>query len=128
MRSYFGKAAEANPGGTPGFALLLGTIAALLFIATGSVNEVLAVVSFFFVVMYTMSFCSVFVLRRREPDLPRPYRTPGYPWTTGFSLLASVVFLAGAVASDTKNSLNALKLLAVSAPIYLAVRKFRRGA
>lgn len=123
---FFAKAAESNPGGTPTFALLLGAIVALLFIATGTVDQVLAVTAFFFVVMYTMSFAAVFLLRRREPDKPRPYRTPGFPWTTGTSLVGSIAFLAGAVASDTQNSIYALIILGVSGPTYLILKRVTR--
>src|SRR5262249_44854303 len=67
----------------------------------------------------TLSFTSLFVLRRREPDSPRPYRAIGHPFTTALALIASVAFLIGAVASDTRNSVYALVLLAVSFPVYL---------
>jgi APA family basic amino acid/polyamine antiporter len=76
------------------------------------------VLSFFFVANYVLSFTSVFVLRRREPQKPRPYRAWGYPWTTALALVGSVVFLIGAVASDTTNSLIALGVLAFSYPVY----------
>src|SRR5436190_671786 len=112
-----------NKGGTPTITLLISTIVAVLFIASGTFNQVLAVVAFFFVSYYTMAFISVIVLRRREPDLPRPYRVWGYPWTTLIVILGSVAFLAGAVAGDTKNSLWALGLLAISAPVFLIVKR-----
>src|SRR5581483_1285191 len=50
----------------------------------------------FFAANYAISFWSVFVLRRQEPDAPRPYRVWGYPWTTALALTASIAFLAGA--------------------------------
>lgn len=112
------KAARANKGGTPAVALFFSTLVAALFIATGTVDQVLAVVAFFFVVNYAVSFGVVFLLRRREPDRPRPYRAWGYPWTTGVSLLGSIAFLVGAVASDTQNSIYALLLLAASYPVF----------
>jgi APA family basic amino acid/polyamine antiporter len=37
---------------------------------------------------YAMAVAAVFVLRIRQPDLPRPYRTWGYPWTPALYLLA----------------------------------------
>jgi basic amino acid/polyamine antiporter, APA family len=127
---FFSKAARANTGGTPTVALLSSTIVASLFILTGTADEVwrdrvervLAVVAFFFVVNYAISFTVVFLLRKRDPDRPRPYRAWGYPWTTGFSLLASLAFLAGAVKSDTRNSVYALVLLAVSYPAFRFTR------
>jgi APA family basic amino acid/polyamine antiporter len=117
--SVSGRLARVNTGGTPTTALLLSAVVALLFIHLGRTFEtVITVLAFFFVANYTLSFTSVFVLRRREPDRPRPYRAWGYPWTTGAALAGSVLFLAGAVASDTRNSLYALLLLAASYPAY----------
>jgi APA family basic amino acid/polyamine antiporter len=113
-----------NKGGTPTITLLISTIVGVLFIVSGTFNQVLAVVAFFFVSYYTLAFISVIVLRRREPDLPRPYRVWGYPWTTLIVIVGSVAFLAGAVAGDTKNSLWALALLAISLPVFLIVKRF----
>src|SRR5437588_11672697 len=110
---------RVNKGGTPTVTLLVSTIVAVLFIVSGTFNQVLAVIAFFFVAYYTMAFLSVFVLRRREPDLPRPYRVKVYPWTTLIVLIGSIAFLAGAVAGDTRNSLWALALLGISYPVYL---------
>jgi APA family basic amino acid/polyamine antiporter len=113
------QAARVNPGGTPTVALFTSTAVALLFIAIGQTfDQVISVLAFFFVANYTLSFISVFVLRRREPEKARPYRAWGYPWTTALALLGSVLFLVGAIAGDTRNSLYALALLAVSYPLF----------
>src|SRR5436190_4420673 len=115
-----------NKGGTPTITLLISTTVAVLFIVSGTFKQVLAVVAFFFVSYYTLAFISVIVLRRREPDLPRPYRVWGYPWTTLIVIVGSIAFLAGAVAGDTTNSLWALGLLAISLPVYLIVKRLSR--
>ncbi len=81
-------------------------------------NSVLALCAFFFVVNYTLSFCSVFALRRNEPDTPRPYRVPGFPYTTGLALLGSLAFLAGSVVTDWTHSWRSMVLLALSYPVY----------
>jgi APA family basic amino acid/polyamine antiporter len=118
------RAAAVNAGGTPTVALLLSTAVAVLFIAFGrTFGQVVTVLAFFFIANYTLSFVSLFVLRRREPGQPRPYRAWGYPWTTTAALLGSVAFLAGAVAGDTRNSLFALALLGASYPTYRWVRR-----
>ncbi len=69
-----------------------------------------------------MSFVSLFVLRRREPNATRAFRAWGYPWAPGLALAGSLLFLGGAVASDTRNSLWALLLLAASYPAYRLLR------
>ena len=115
-----------NAGGTPTIALLLTEIATLLFIFLGQTFEkVITVVAFFFVANYALSFTSVFLLRWREPNRERPYRAWGYPWTTGLALIGSIVFLAGAIASDTRNSIYALLLLAVSYPLFRLIKLMR---
>jgi len=117
------QAATVNKGGTPTVSLLTSVAVALLFIVFGKkFEQVLPALAFFFVANYTLSFISVFVLRRREPEKVRPYRAWGYPWTTGLVLIGSVLFLIGAIAADLKEgtrfSIYALVLLAASYPLF----------
>jgi basic amino acid/polyamine antiporter, APA family len=66
----------------------------------------------------------VSVLGRAAPAAPRPYKALGYPWTTGLSLVLSVVFLVLAVATDTTNSsLYALAILVLSFPVFLVLKR-----
>ena len=120
---FWRGAQEVNGGGTPDLALLISSALAVVFIITGKFESILGLLAFFFVANYTLSFISLFVLRRREPDAARPWRAWGHPFTTGLALLASVAFLAGAIASDTRGSLYSLGILAASVPIYLLVRR-----
>src|SRR5215204_5875888 len=118
------KAAVVNEGGTPTIALALSLLVALMFIIFGEKFEtVITVLAFFFVVNYILSFVSLFVLRRREPDKPRPYRAWGYPVTPALALLGSVLFLAGAIRAETRNSVYALVLLGVSYPVFRLVKR-----
>ena len=117
------RAVRVNHGGTPTVALFCSAAVALIFILSGTFQTVVAVLAFFFVANYTMSFVSVFVLRRREPEKPRPYRAWGYPVTTALALAGSVAFLCGAIASDTRNSLYSLLLLAASYPVFLIIKR-----
>jgi APA family basic amino acid/polyamine antiporter len=124
---FLRPATRVNEGGTPSVALLLSTVVASLFIILGRTFEtVITVLAFFFVANYTLSFASVFVLRRREPDRPRPYRAWGYPWTTGTALAGSVAFLVGAIVGDTRHSTYALLLLAASYPAFRLIRRTRQ--
>ncbi len=123
-------AANVNKVGTPTVALFMSAAVALLFIVYGKTfAKVISVLAFFFVANYALSFISVFVLRWREPDKPRPYKAWGYPFTTGLALIGSVVFLIGAVASDLKSgsrdSIYAVLLLATSYPVFRTIRLLR---
>ena len=125
-RLFSSRAVRVNPGGTPTVALSVSTAVAVLFILSGTFEKVIAVLAFFFVANYTLSFVSLFVLRRREPGLARPYRAWGYPWTTALALAGSVAFLVGAVVGDTRNSVYALLLLAASYPCFVLLRRLSR--
>jgi basic amino acid/polyamine antiporter, APA family len=120
------RAAVVNEGGTPGVALWLSALVALLFIIFArTAGQAITIVSFFFVANYILSFISLFVLRRREPEKPRPYRAWGHPWTTGLALIGSVLFLVGAIAGDTTNSVYALLLLGASYPVFRLIKWLR---
>jgi APA family basic amino acid/polyamine antiporter len=124
---FTSRGAAVNKGGTPSFALFVSVVVAVLFIVFGQTfKNVLAVLAFFFVANYTLSFISVFVLRYREPEKDRPYRAWGYPWTTAAALLGSILFLVGAILSDTRISIYALLLLAVSYPVFRFLKRLRQ--
>ena len=118
---FFRPVTKVNAGGTPTIALLLSTIAGVLFVL-GSFERVIAMLSFFFVANYTLSYASLFLLRRKEPNMPRPYRAWGYPWTTGIALVASAIFLVGSIVTDQKNAPWALAMLVLSYPVFLALK------
>jgi len=61
-------------------------------------------------------------LRKREPEMHRPYRAWGYPWVPGIALAASVLFLAGSILTDQKNAPWALLMLLLSYPMYRALK------
>lgn len=117
------KAAVVNRGGTPTVSLFLSAAVAVLFIVFGQTfDKVIIILAFFFVANYILSFISLFVLRFREPDKPRPYRAWGYPITPGLALIGSLLFLAGAIYADRENSVYALLLLAASYPVFRLVK------
>lgn len=117
-------AARVNKGGTPDVGLFLSMLAEVLFIVTGTVQQVIAALALFFVVNYIVDFVAVFRLRRTQPERERPYRAWGYPYTTGIVLIVSVAFVLGVIVGDTTNSVQSFILLAASFPIYKLVKRF----
>jgi APA family basic amino acid/polyamine antiporter len=124
---FFRRAAKVNVGGTPTFSLLLSTIVGIIFVL-GSFERVIAMLSFFFVANYTLTYTSHFVLRKKEPQMDRPYRAWGYPWTTGIALGGSGLFLIGSIATDRDNAPLALAMLALSYPVFRLLKWMTRQA
>jgi amino acid transporter len=107
------RVVSVNAGGTPGAATLVTTAVAVLLVATGTFQQLIALASVFLAANYAVSCLALVVLRRCEPDLARPFRVPGYPWSAAIVLAGALVFLAGVLVNDTASALKAAGLLAV---------------
>jgi len=118
-----GVAGYVDKRGTPAVGLLLSTIVALALLTTGTFESIASVFAFFAVSSYVGAFASLLVLRRREPDLPRPYRSWGYPWTTILVLAGACALLAGTVVSAPRQSVIAVLALAASYPVFRLTRR-----
>ncbi len=79
--------------GTPIAALLANCVVGILALLTGRTTDIITLACFGAVGLYILSLASVFVLRRKEPDLARPFRVPGFPTVPALSLLIAVVCL-----------------------------------
>jgi APA family basic amino acid/polyamine antiporter len=88
-------------------------MALVLAAPRGRLIDVAAVL---FVLNYVAGYAALFVLRFREPDLPRPFRVPGYPFTPALVLLGSLAFLVAAIADNVRTGLGALLLIGLAAP------------
>jgi len=112
-RLFWSRTSTVNPSGTPGTAALLTAAVAVGLIATGTFQRLIAMTSFFLAVNYALCCVALLVLRRREPDLARPYRAWGYPWSVWLVTAGSLTFLLGMLAGDVLNGLAAAGLLAI---------------
>jgi APA family basic amino acid/polyamine antiporter len=111
------RAADVSEGGTPVVAMLVTAVGAMLLAASGTFQKLVAIASFFLASNYFVCCIALLVLRRREPDLPRPFRAWGYPASAIVVAAGAGIFLVGAIAGDTRNSLYALALAAAGLPL-----------
>jgi APA family basic amino acid/polyamine antiporter len=111
-------AVVVNEGGTPIVALAVTMLVAVILIMMGTFEKLMAIYAFFAVANYIVLIGALFVLRKRSPDLPRPFRTWAYPFAPVGVLLISIALFAGFIISDTRNSIYALVMLAASYPLY----------
>jgi APA family basic amino acid/polyamine antiporter len=112
-RLFWSRTSTVNAGGTPDTATLLTTAIAVALIITGTFQRLIAMTSFFLAANYSLSCLALIALRRREPELPRPYRAWLYPWSVWVVVVGGVVFLVAMLFGDWLNGLAALGLLAV---------------
>ena len=119
---------SVNRGGTPAAALLTGTIVSAILVISGTFDTLIGIASILFVMVYLSGFISIVVLRRREPQLNRPFKAWFYPWGNLLVLLASAAFLVGAVIADLKDALFTLIFVALTVPAYFVLTRLRKTA
>ncbi|MBK8701009.1 MAG: APC family permease [Saprospiraceae bacterium] len=117
-----------NKAGTPYLALILTTSLSILLILSGkeTCGKLSDIATFFFVLSYAAGFVSLIRLRTTEPDLPRPFKVPMYPYLPIAMTVLSLLFLAGAVYSDLGSSKFGLIFILVSYPAFLVIRKMNK--
>jgi ethanolamine permease len=76
--------------------MMLGIIALL----TGKTSEIITIACFGALTLYIFSMITVLVLRKREPDMPRPFRVPFFP---AFPIVALVIAIISLIAMTTLN-------------------------
>jgi APA family basic amino acid/polyamine antiporter len=92
---FFERAAKISARThTPVFSLVIQAIWASILVLSGTYNDLLAYVIFAALLFYVLTVCGLFVLRKKRPDLERPYKAFGYPILPGlYMLLAALVMV-----------------------------------
>ena len=76
---FFKKAGELNKNAVPGWALWAQCVVASLLCLSGKYGDLLDMVSFIVVIFYVLTIVGIFILRKKLPDMDRPYKAIGYP-------------------------------------------------
>ena len=76
---------------------------------------------------YALAVGAVFKLRRERPDLPRPYRTAGYPWVPIVFLLASLAILLNALIEQPASTALGFGIILLGIPVFYGWRAVRRA-
>ena len=104
---------------TPIASIVLQGVWASVFALTGTYVQLIGFTAFFTYVFLTLAVVGLMILRKKEPHLPRPYRTWGYPVTPILFLLISGGVLVNAFIIDFTRPLLGLLILAVGLPFYI---------
>jgi basic amino acid/polyamine antiporter, APA family len=126
---------------TPGASLIAQSVWSSALVFSGTFDMLTDTLIFVAWISYGLGVFGVFVLRRREPDTPRPYKVPGYPWVPGIFVLFSAAFLFLTIYNDVMNYRAAVAkgkpglincafgtgLVLIGAPIYFFYRSRQKG-
>lgn len=119
---FFKQGTTVNKGGTPIVALLVSSLFSLFLICIGSFEVLFSFAAFISIIVWGLAYLSLLKLRATEPNLPRPYHSFWYPWTTIFAFVASIALLIGFIFSDPKGFAIIVVLTLISYPVFLVLR------
>ncbi len=116
---FFRKVGEVHPRfRTPAFAVLAQAVWAAVLTLTGSYEQLFTYVVFVSLVFWIAATAAVFVLRGKRPDLPRPYRTWGYPWVPAAFIVTTAAILLNTLIARPVESLAGLLITVLGVPVY----------
>jgi basic amino acid/polyamine antiporter, APA family len=108
---------------TPVTSLLAQCVWVILLILSGRYEQLYTCFVFMMTLTYVVTVGAVFVLRRTQPDRPRPYRCTGYPWLPIIYMVVGCGFMLSTLFSRPLESLAGLGLALLGVPLYLHWRR-----
>lgn len=128
-RLFFRQAGELNKNAVPGWALWAQCVVASLLCLSGEYGNLLDMISFVVVIFYTLTIAGIFILRRKRPDAPRPYKAFGYPVLPFMYILMGVTFCTLLIIYKPAFTWPGLIITLMGIPIYfIAVGSQRRSS
>jgi basic amino acid/polyamine antiporter, APA family len=124
---FFRQAGELSGNGVPAWALVAQAIWTSLLCLTGTYGQLLDYVIFAALVFYALTTTGLFVLRIKQPDVPRPYKAIGYPVLPALYILSAAAVAAILLVADKTRAqaLSGLVVVLLGVPVYFLT--LRRG-
>ena len=123
-RLFFTRMADINPRfESPSTSLVVqAMLATALLLAVGRFQQLFELAIFAEWLFYMITATTVFVYRKRQPDLHRPYRVWGYPVLPALFIVAAAVLLVYSYATNLRSSLLGTGVILLGGPLYLYIR------
>ena len=109
--------------GTPALAICVAAVWSAALAASGTYEQLLTYVVFIGWIFYALAAASVFVYRKRFPDIGRPYRVPGYPFTPAAFVVAALALVTNTIATQPMRAAIGLGIVFLGAPAYMFWRR-----
>jgi len=125
---FFAVFARVHPQfRTPGVSILLLSAWSSVLVLSGRYDQLYTAVIFSSWILYAMATASVIVLRKKRPDLPRPYRTLGYPVVPILFLIGAFALEVSTLQQSPRESIGGIVLILLGLPFYYYWKR-RRSA
>ncbi|WPP51930.1 APC family permease [Catalinimonas niigatensis] len=115
---FFSRAAELNQAQVPANSLLLQGIWACLLVLSGTFDQLTDMIIFAVFIFYGATTLGVFILRKKMPDAPRPYKVWGYPIVPAIVILFCAALFVNTIFSRPREAAIGLSLMLTGVPMY----------
>jgi APA family basic amino acid/polyamine antiporter len=119
---------NVNEGGSPWVAFLFSAVACMALTLSGSFVLLFGLIATLQSASFVLTIASIFVLRRREPDLPRPWRAIGYPLLPAAILAVDTVLTLVFLTIDWRGGLYAVVMWLACIPFAVIARRARAAS
>ena len=121
---FFPSSAKVHPKNhTPGNAIIIQGVWSSILALSGTFEELITLVVFVNFMMWITAASTVFVLRKKQPDLDRPYKVWGYPYIPAFFILLSTAIMINIFFTAPAQSFLGIGLTLIGVPAYLFWKK-----
>lgn len=104
---------------TPANSIMAMSAWSMVLVLSGGYDQLFTYVIFASWILYGMATASVLVLRRKRPDMPRPYKAVGYPVVPIIFVLVAAALIVSTLQKSPRESLMGLGIMATGIPFYL---------
>jgi APA family basic amino acid/polyamine antiporter len=108
---------------TPHVSLIVQGIWASLLVFTGTFDQLTDMLIFVSWIFYALGAAGVFVLRHKEPDTPRPFKVPLYPFLPAVFILFAVIYVAVSFVGNPRDACFGVLLTCIGIPVYFLKKK-----
>jgi APA family basic amino acid/polyamine antiporter len=115
---FFKKTAHLNRNSVPAYALWIQCLMACLLCLSGKYGDLLDMVSFVVVLFYVLTIIGIFILRRKRPDMERPYKAIGYPVLPLLYIVMGTAFCVLLLMYQGRYPYYGLGIVLIGIPIY----------
>lgn len=120
---FFKQAGTLNSKGVPQWALWAQCLIASVLCLSGKYGDLLDMISLVVVLFYVLTIAGIFILRKKQPNTPRPYKAFGYPFLPALYILMGVLFCVLLLFFKTEFTWPGLIIVLVGIPIYYLIQK-----
>lgn len=120
--AFFPTMAKLNGKGVPAVALVFQCVWACLLCLSGTYGDLLGYVMFAVIFFYILTIIGIFILRKKLPDMPRPYKALGYPVLPALYIVLASAFCLILLIYRPANSWPGFILVGLGVPVYYAFK------